>query len=62
MLYPRYKTQNYPTLDSSWKSQIFEAYHPKKNFRVARKNWSSFCCLFMFFDSLEQLKRVEEKN
>ena len=60
VLYPRYKTHNYTSLDSSRKSKIFEGYDPKKNFRW-QENCFSFCCLLMFFSSLEQLKRVDEK-
>ena len=37
VLYPRYKNQNYTSLDSSGKSKIFEGYDPKKKFPVGRK-------------------------
>ena len=37
VLYPRYKNQNYASLDSSGKIKIFEGYDPKKKFPIGRK-------------------------
>ena len=61
VLYPRYKNQNYIGLDSSQKSKIFEAYDTEKKLCSSRKIVSVFCCLWMVFHCLQQLKRVGEK-
>ena len=51
VLYPRYKNQNSTSLDSS-----------EKQISRWQENCFSFCCLLIFFSSLEQLKRVDEKK